>query len=186
MFHSPIVWLAGDQLAVSHEPQKADAIVVLSGDGESSYINQSYQRRTLDAIEYYKTGYASKIIISSGRDQNFSEMEIIKSLLIKRGIPENVIFITDKFPKSTYENINLLKELIKRNDIKSVILITSPYHSRRALWIFRKVMPEVNVLAPKVIDTPSKKIEWVANLDQLKVIMYEYSSIIYNYSKNQL
>jgi len=186
LFHSPIVWIAGDQLAVRHEPEKVDAIVVLSGDGETSYINQSYQRRTLDAIKYFKNGYASQIIISSGRDQTFSEVEIIKSLLIKREISEDVIFITNEYPKSTFENILLIKDMLIKKNIKSIILITSPYHSRRALWIFRKTFPELIVLAPKVIDTPSKEIEWSASVDQLRVIVYEYVSIIYNYSKNQI
>lgn len=186
IFYSPLVWLAGDQLAVSHDPQKVDAIVVFSGDGELGYINQSYQRRTLDAFEYFENGYASQIIISSGRDQTFSEVEIIKSLLIKRGIPEDVIFTADKYPRSTYENIILIKEILEKSNFKSILLVTSPYHSRRALWIFKKVMPELLVLAPKVIDTPSKEMEWVASLDQIKIITYEYLSIIYNYSKNQL
>jgi uncharacterized SAM-binding protein YcdF (DUF218 family)/glycosyltransferase involved in cell wall biosynthesis len=186
LFHSPIVWIAGDQLAVSHEPQKVDAIVVLSGDGEINYINQSYQRRTLDAIKYFKNGYASQIIISSGRDQTFSEVEIIKSLLVKRGVPEDVIFLINEYPKSTFENISLINDKLNKNNIKSIILITSPYHSRRALWIFRKTFPELIVLAPKVIDTPSKEIEWSTSVDQLRVIVYEYVSIIYNYSKNQI
>ena len=186
IFYSPIVWLAGDQLAVSHVPQKVDAIVVISGDGETSYINQGYQRRTLDAINYFNNGFASQIIIASGRDQKFSEMEIIKSLLIKRGIPENVIFITNKNPKSTYENILLIKYTLDEKNIKSILLLTSPYHSRRALWIFRKIDPELIVFAPKLIDSPNKEIEWSASVDQLRVIVYEYLSIIYNYTRNQL
>jgi uncharacterized SAM-binding protein YcdF (DUF218 family) len=186
VFYSPIVWLAGDQLAVSHVPQKVDAIVVLSGDGETNYINQSYQRRTLDAINYFNNGYASQIIISSGRDQTFSETEIIKSLLTKRGVPEHAIYISSKYPKTTYENILLITHTLNERNIKSILLITSPYHSRRALWIFRKIVPELIVISPKVIDTPSKNIEWTTSMDKLRVIIYEYISIIYNYSKNQL
>ena len=41
----------GEQLVVKDLPQKSDAIVVFSGDGEVSYQNLSYQKRALDAVE---------------------------------------------------------------------------------------------------------------------------------------
>lgn len=179
VFHTPLVWFAGDQLAVRHDPRAADAIVVFSGDGESSYINQSYQRRTLDAIRYFKSGYAPLIILSSGRNQTFSEVEIIRSLLINRGIPEQAIQILQKYPRSTFENVALVKGTLTERRVKSILLITSPYHSRRALWVWRKAMPELLVLAPAVVDTPKESPQWSASIDQIKVICYEYLAIAY-------
>ena len=186
LFYSPLVWFAGDELAVRHDPKKVDAIVVFSGDGESSYINQSYQRRTLDAIHYFKSGYAPLIILSSGKNQTISEVEIIRSLLINRQVPNNSIQILNEYPRSTYENVALVKEILTRNNINSILLITSPYHSRRALWVWRKAMPDLNVLAPIVVDTPKEEPQWSANLDQIKVIIYEYAAIVYYWYKGWL
>ena len=181
VLYTPIVWFAGDQLAVRHDPTVVDAIVVFSGDGESSYINQSYQRRTIDAIRFYKSGYAPLIILSSGKDQTFSEVEIIRSLLINRGVPEYAIEILGKYPRSTFENVALVKKTLKEHGVKSILLVTSPYHSRRALWIWRRAMPELLVLAPAVTDTPSLSPMWSANIDQIRVIFYEYFAIAYNW-----
>jgi uncharacterized SAM-binding protein YcdF (DUF218 family)/glycosyltransferase involved in cell wall biosynthesis len=186
LFYSPLVWFAGDELAVRHDPKKVDAIVVFSGDGESSYINQSYQRRTLDAIHYFKSGYAPLIILSSGKNQTISEVEIIRSLLINRQVPNNSIQILNEYPRSTYENVALVKEILTRNNVNSILLITSPYHSRRALWVWRKAMPDLNVLAPIVVDTPKEEPQWSANLDQIKVIIYEYAAIVYYWYKGWL
>ncbi len=184
--HTPLVWFAGDQLAVRHTPKVADAIVVFSGDGESSYINQSYQRRTLDAIHYYKSGYAPLIVLSSGKDQTFSEVEIIRSLLIDRGVPDRAIKILEKYPRSTFENVSFVKETLAERRAKSILLITSPYHSRRALWVWRKAMPELVVLAPAVVDTPKASPQWSASVDQIRVICYEYLAISYYWYKGWL
>jgi uncharacterized SAM-binding protein YcdF (DUF218 family) len=186
LFHSPLVWFAGNQLAVRHDPKKVDAIVVFSGDGESSYINQSYQRRTLDAVHYFKSGYAPLIILSSGRDQTISEVELIRSLLINRHVPESSIKILNQYPRSTFENVVLVKSILKKNNINSILLITSPYHSRRALWVWRKAMPELNVLAPALVDTPNDRPQWNANIYQIKVIIYEYTAIVYYWCRGFL
>ena len=179
VFNTPLVWFAGDQLAVRHDPQVTDAIVVFSGDGETSYINQSYQRRTLDAIEFYKSGYAPFILLSSGRDQTFSEVEIIRSLLINRGVPQSSIEILEMYPHSTFENVALVKDALARHGVRSILLITSPYHSRRALWVWRKAMPELVVLAPTVVDTPKASLQWSSSVDQIRIICYEYLAIAY-------
>ena len=179
LFSTPLVWFAGSQLAVQHIPKVVDAIVVFSGDGESSYINQSYQRRTLDAIHYYKSGYAPLIILSSGKDQTFSEVEIIRSLMINRGVPQHAIQILEEYPRSTFQNVSLIKEKLVNKGARSIILITSPYHSRRALWVWRASMPELEVLAPIVVDTPKSSPQWKADFAQIKVICYEYVAIAY-------
>lgn len=179
IFYTPIVWLAGDQLAVRNKPRIADAIVIFSGDGESSYINQSYQRRTLDAIWYFKSGYAPLIILSSGRTQTFSEVEIIKSLLINRGVPEHAIKILGKYPRSTFENVSMVRDALNDFQAKSILLITAPYHSQRALLVWKRVMPELEVLAPEVADTPNVSPQWSASIDQIRVICFEYLAIAY-------
>lgn len=179
IFYTPIVWVAGDQLAVRHNPSVADAIVIFSGDGESSYINQSYQRRTLDAIQYFESGYAPLIILSSGRTQTFSEVEIIKSLLINRGVPEHSIKILGKYPRSTFENVSLVRDALTELQAKSILLITAPYHSQRALLVWKRVMPELVVLAPVVADTPNANPQWTASIDQIRVICFEYLAIAY-------
>lgn len=186
LFYTPILWFAGNQLAVRHEPKVADAIVVFSGDGESNYINQSYQRRALDAIQYFKSGYAPLIILSSGKEQTFSEVEMIRSLLISRGVPDFAIQIIKKYPRSTFENVAFVKSVLEERRTKSILLITSPYHSRRALWVWRKAMPELAVLAPVVVDTPNASPQWSVSVDQIKVICYEYAAIAYYWWKGWL
>lgn len=186
LFFTPLVWLAGNQLVMRDQPKVSDAIVVFSGDGESNYFNQSYQRRALDAVNYFKAGYAPLIILSSGKYQTLSEVYIIRSLLIDRGVPDESIEIIDQFPISTYENVVFVNKRLIEHKLKSIIMITSPYHSRRALWVWKKVMPELLVLAPPVIDTPAASPQWRGSAGQMKVISYEYLAIAYYWCKGWL
>jgi uncharacterized SAM-binding protein YcdF (DUF218 family)/glycosyltransferase involved in cell wall biosynthesis len=186
IFQSPLVWFAGDYLSLKQEPKQADAIVIFSGDGESSYINQSYQRRTIDGIRYFKLGYAPLIILSSGRDQTFSEVSIIRQLLINNGVPEHSIKVQEKYPSSTFENVSDVKILLSEQKVKSVLFITSPYHSRRSLLVWKKVMPNLVVTVPAVVDTPKTTPQWRASTDQIKVICYEYAAIVYYWWKGYL
>ena len=48
MFHTPLAWLAGNYLAMRQPAVPASAIVVFSGNGQSDYINDSYQSRARD------------------------------------------------------------------------------------------------------------------------------------------
>jgi uncharacterized SAM-binding protein YcdF (DUF218 family) len=80
----------------------------------------------------------------------------------------------------------LVKDILNKHNINSILLITSPYHSRRALWVWRKAMPDLNVLAPVVIDTPNATPQWEANIYQIKVIIYEYAAILYYWWRGYL
>ena len=65
---------------------------------------------------------------------------------------KNAILLEDK-SRTTEEDARFTKEIINRHGYKSCILVTSPYHSRRAFKIFTKIMgAEI-----KIISAPSEK-----------------------------
>jgi len=177
VFHTPLVWFAGDQLVVRHAPQRADAIVVFSGDGESTYRNASYQRRALDAVRFYKQGYAPSIFLSSGREQTISDVQMIRLYLVDKGVPHSSIHILDKYPSSTYQNVVMVDQMLRTQGARSILFLTAPYHGRRALWVWRKQAPDIAILAPAVMDTPPGNPRWNATFDQIRVITYEYAAI---------
>jgi len=186
IFNTPLVWFAGDQLVVRHFPRRADAIVVFSGNGETSYRNDSYQRRALDAVRFYKRGYASTIYLSSGKEQDLSEVEIIKLYLEDKGVSKSAIHILDKYPTSTYDNVLMVNRELQAHGVKSILFLTAPYHGRRALWIWKKQATDLTVLTPAVVDTPSSSPQWSASIDQIRIITYEYAAIAYNWVQGRL
>ena len=178
IFYSPFFWFIGERLVVYGFPEKSDAIVVFSGDGEISYKNLSYQKRTLESIRLYKEGYADKIFLSSGREQTIADVEMIRLYLVNRGVPESSIYILDKYPNSTYQNVKMVKDKLDKNNINSVLFLTSPYHSLRSMLLWKKNAPDKRIIS-YVKKLPNNS--WNIGFDKIRVIAYEYTSIIYNW-----
>ena len=180
LFHTPLAWMAGECLVMRQPAVPASAIVVFSGNGQADYINDSFQLRARDAARYYAGGYARQLIISSGIVQTFSEVELIRSLLVSQGVPATAIHVITQFPASTRENVAIVNEELRRQGIKSILFVTAPYHARRGSMVWRKVAPDVHVTTVAVGDTPPARPQWTANLNQLRAIGYEYLAIAYN------
>ena len=171
----------GQKLIINDEPKKSDVIIGLSGYGQQSYINNSYQQRALDVFYYYNNKMGKKIILS-GRKQLVEEFDLMKALLISMGVPDKNIIVLNKPSSSTLENIRNLQELMDENDLNSANVITGSYHQKRLRIILDKVsenkvfhlVPETNINRDKI---------WFFEFSKLKVIIYETLSIIYNFLK---
>jgi uncharacterized SAM-binding protein YcdF (DUF218 family)/glycosyltransferase involved in cell wall biosynthesis len=180
-FYSPLFWLIGEQLIVKDTLKESDAIVVFSGDGKVSYRNLSYQDRALDAIDLYKQGYSDKIFLSSGREQNIADVEMIRLYLNSRGVPNQFIYTLDEYPNSTYQNVEKVKQSLNKNNIDSILFLTAPYHSLRSTLLWRKNAPNISVTTPDLRNLSSRGIQWDIGLDRMRVIVYEYAAIVYNW-----
>ena len=117
----------GEQLVERDLAKKSDAIVVFSGDGEVSYQNLSYQKRAINAIKFYNEGFSDKIFLSSGRKQTIADVDMIKLYLVSRGVSKSSIYVLEKYPSSTYENVKMIKQVLDENKVSSILFITSPY-----------------------------------------------------------
>jgi len=181
IFYSPLFWFMGEQLIDRNSPKKSDAIVVFSGDGKASYRNLSYQKRALDAVRFYKEGYADKIFLSSGREQAIADVEMIRLYLVSKGVPELSIYILEIYPNSTHQNVIMVKENLEKNNVKSILFLTAPYHLRRALLTWKKNAPNIEVTSPNLVNSSYSGMQWGLGLDKMRVIVYEYSAIVHNW-----
>jgi len=181
IFVSPLPYYLGQKLIINDTPKKSDAIIGLSGYGQQSYINNSYQQRALDVFYYYNKELGKKIILS-GRKQLVEEFDLMKALLMSLGIPKNDIIVLNRSSSSTFEDIKNLNTLMDENNLKSANIITGSYHQKRLSLILSKVtnnkkfhiVPETNINKDKI---------WFFEFSKLKVIVYEIISITYNFFK---
>ena len=179
IFNSSLVWQAGNYLRYFDQPQKSQALVLFSGDGQDSYINNSYQQRALDAIYYYKEGFFKNIYISSGREQTIPETQLIEAFIINSGIPKDLIFIQKKYPDTTKKNIENVYQELKKKKINKILFLTSPFHSRRAHLIWKNYN-DIEVISVKPINDNYHKKKFNMKFKDIKIIGYEYLSILYN------
>jgi uncharacterized SAM-binding protein YcdF (DUF218 family) len=109
-------------LCVDSGPAKADVIIVLGGGGA--------HERPVRAAELFNQHAAPRIIVSGAGDD-----EINRRALIRNGVPASAIEIEGQ-SRTTRQNAMYSIKLLRAQQIHSAIIVTSWYHSRRALRTF--------------------------------------------------
>jgi uncharacterized SAM-binding protein YcdF (DUF218 family) len=124
-----VVWFfPQDVLTVDSGMVNAGAIIVLGGGSHE---------RPLRAVELFKENAAPRIIISGEGDD-----EINRQLLLKARVPAAAIEVEGK-SRTTRENAEFTIKLLRAEKIRNAILVTSWYHSRRALKTFEHFAPDI-------------------------------------------
>jgi uncharacterized SAM-binding protein YcdF (DUF218 family) len=179
IFETNVLWWAAAPLKVSSPPAAADAIVVFAGGvGESGQAGGGYQERVKQAIDLYKGGYAKVLVLSSGYVYSFREAEVMRALAVDNGVPPGAIVLEQR-AASTYQNVAFVDEILRDHRWHRILLVSSPYHMRRAMMVWRKVDPGVTVIA-----TPSPQSQFYdhprpgATLEQIRGIVQEYIAIV--------
>jgi uncharacterized SAM-binding protein YcdF (DUF218 family)/glycosyltransferase involved in cell wall biosynthesis len=178
LFETPALWWAAAPLRLEAPPQPADAIVVFAGGvGESGQAGGGYQERVKQAVDLYRQGFAPRLIISSGFTFAFKEAEVMQALAIANGVPPSAIILETE-AANTYENVTLTRQVLARGGWHRILLVSSPYHMRRAVLVWRHVAPEITVVPEPVPASQFYVHERGASLTQIRGIVTEYAAIV--------
>jgi uncharacterized SAM-binding protein YcdF (DUF218 family) len=138
----PFVAWGGAKLLVVHSPvSRADAIVVMSGSA-------TFRERARHAAALYNQGRAPAIVLtndhlrgswSPAEQRNPFYYELSRDELRRAGVPDEKIAVIMVPITGTYDEAVLLKDYAVAHQLGSLLIVTSAYHSRRALWTFRHV-----------------------------------------------
>ncbi len=125
-------------LVVDDNPPKGDIIFLLNGDVHT---------RPFLAARLFHEGRADRIVIARAEDEPAvqaglfpNETDVAVRVMKKLGVPAGNISVIP-FPggaTSTRDEASVLRRYVDAHDIKRVILVTSAFHTRRALWIMQK------------------------------------------------
>ena len=183
LFHSPLLWYAAEPLHVAQPPVPADAIVVFAGGvGESGTAGGGYQERVKQAVDLYAKGLAPRVIFSSGYTFVFREAEMMKELAVSLGMPESAI-VLETNASNTKDNVAFVSSILAQQHWNSILLVSSPYHMRRALFVWRKLSPATAVIPVPVRASQFYSHDRGASLEQIQGIVHEYASIVYYWWK---
>jgi len=173
-------------LIVSAPLDKADAIVVLSG-------SSVFVERTQLAAQLYAEGRSSRVILTNDNRQggwlsceqrNPFFYERARWELERLGVPPSSIEVIDTPVGSTREEAVVVGNYAASKGLTSILIVTSAYHSRRALRTFRRVVKDdvtVGLVAvPPGLQTPNPGDWWLSSQgwrtvagEYLKLIGYE-------------
>ncbi|UOQ70553.1 YdcF family protein [Hymenobacter cellulosilyticus] len=106
------------------------------------YLSEGADRVT-HTLWLYRAKRIRRIIISGGsgslREVAHTEAQDIATLLRLAGVPSQDILLEER-SRNTRENALYTKQLLAQHpDIKTLVLVTSAFHQRRALGCFAKV-----------------------------------------------
>ena len=115
------------------EARQADIIVVLGAAEYNGRPSPVLRARLDHAFDLYRQGLSALILTSggSGGDPQFTEGEVGRDYLVRRGIPAEAIVVESE-GDTTVETILAVSEIMRRMDLHSAILVSDGYHIFRA------------------------------------------------------
>ncbi len=132
----PIFRLVGEGWVVEDTLEHSDAIFVLSDDN-------FYADRATRASQVYRQGLAPVVVASGRRLRPYAGIaELIEHDLIERGVPKDKILRVAHDADNTREEAITLALVAKQKKWRSIIVVTSNFHTRRARYIFTHVFPK--------------------------------------------
>lgn len=145
------------EVPVEQLPQ-ADAIVLLGGGMNAATNVCPYPNlcaaadRVWHAARIFKAGKAP-LIVPSGTGSDCCEVPFLVDL----GVPREAIR-AEAESRNTEENAKFVADLLKGRDHPKVLLVTSAWHTRRALLMYRRYAPDLEIVpAPSDYENTVKR-----------------------------
>ncbi len=171
----PVLLFIGDFLVIKDELKPADVIHVIAGpDYRSDY-----------AIQLYKQGYAKQIFFTGTwcSIHKVDHSEHGKERAVEQGVPPSAIVTDGTEIATTYSEAVRLKEYISASStpIHSIIVVSDPYHMRRARWAYRKVLGDhiIIQMAPVPFEQLPYPHRWWTDWESRDMVRDEYVKTVF-------
>ena len=164
--------VAGNALVEDDGAVRADAIVVLGGDG--------FGTRIIRAAELAKSGYAPRVLVSGPVNLLGHDTDATIVYAGRHGYPAS-LFEAIPLPEdvaSTRAEVRYLAKLLREQGVTSVDLVTSNYHTRRAAWLWRKENPGIRVNVVPAPDPYFSTGSWFNNREGEKIFLLEWTKTL--------
>src|SRR5437867_8675214 len=141
-------WAASELLVVTTDLPHADAIAVLSGA-------KAYLERTERAAQLFRDGRAPLVLLTNDglrgpwcvtRHDNPSYAQLAADELERHGVAADRIRIVPEVASGgTYVEAMRIREYASTHRLKSILIVTSEHHARRALWTMHQVFAQSGI-----------------------------------------
>ena len=172
----------GQWLVVNDPPERAQAIVVLSG---------LVPYRAMAAAEIFRQGWAPEVWLFKddprGTDEAFAhlgihrvkEEEYDQQVLERLGVPPAAVRVLDPPGTNTVSEATLIAGELRRQGGDRVILVTSPLHTRRVRAIWRKVVGDhLRAILRYDSAEPSDPDHWWRATQDVEAVVHELLGLI--------
>jgi uncharacterized SAM-binding protein YcdF (DUF218 family) len=133
---APLLRAAATAWIVNERLTKADVIVVLGGGPDT---------RPFEAARLFQLGMAPKVLLMNPRPSPATELgltpseaDLARGVLLKKGVPPGDIFVTADIVTNSYDESIAVRHWAGTNGVKSIIIPTDIFHTRRVRWLYGK------------------------------------------------
>ena len=146
--------------SVSQRNAKTDAIVVLAGG----------RGRIEEGVRLYRE-HQARYLFLIGVDPSVRKGDLFRERRGEGG--EEGVFL-EKVSSNTLENALYARDLLLKKEVGSILLITSRYHLKRAVLIFRNTLPKEIAIYSYPVDTRNLSEEWWSHGGSFRLLFSEF------------
>lgn len=183
---APALLVVDSGLAGKVVSNRVDAIIVLGGESWTRPARAAEVYQALLSSEAMPDG-AGHTTDNPARPTKVStrlwlivsgtgDGEVGRRKLVEQGVPEERILTEDK-STSTLENAQFSAELMRDRGLTNAIIVTSWFHSRRALACFEEVAPDLTFYSCPTAG-PSSNSVWLNRYERDRVLR-EYGKLLF-------
>jgi uncharacterized SAM-binding protein YcdF (DUF218 family) len=168
--------IAGEALVVRHAIDRPDAIISLASHEWERLPEAARQARAFtDATVYLTIPQVVTIFTCHDCANRVARLRAL-------GVEESrVQTLTLRGPGTYAEAVSSL-DVAKRTGAKRLLIVTSPYHTRRSLAVFRKVFEDSGVaigIEPAIASSQARPSTWWWHADDRAYVPYEWAALVY-------
>jgi len=157
---------------VVNQPQRSDVIVVLAGETD---------RRPARALQLFDQGYARRIVLdvpSNAKIYDFTQIELAEKYV--QSLPQSaVVSVCPIDGLSTKEEAKDVATCLGREKFETVLIVTSDFHTRRALSVFRRELPQYRYSVAASFNEEQFGVRWWTHRQWAKIFVDEWLRLLW-------
>jgi hypothetical protein len=167
------VWaMNAGRILVVDAPQTSNLILVLAGETD---------RRPAHALELLHQGFGRRVLIDVPADTkiyNVSQLELAQRYV--RNLPDSaVVRLCPIAGLSTREETHDVERCLTAQDGTRILIVTSDFHTRRALAIFRHELPDKKFSVAAARDPVEFGTRWWTHRQWAKTFAAEWVRVLW-------
>jgi uncharacterized SAM-binding protein YcdF (DUF218 family) len=150
---------------------RVDAAVILAGDPD--------YERTQAGAELVRSGTAHLLVLTGGEPGPGDSAESLRVKALAWGVPGERIRL-ETVSRGTRESLLAVAPILRQENVRTVALVTSPYHQRRAFLLARRVLPDMEVFNCPARPSSWSPRAWWRGSRSRRIVISEYAKIFYS------
>jgi uncharacterized SAM-binding protein YcdF (DUF218 family) len=162
---APAYWLI-----VEDPPERADAALVMTGDVDF--------QRTKAASRLVESGQARLLVLTGGEPWGGDSAQSLREVAVAHGVPPERIRM-ESVSENTRESLVAVAPILESEGVRSVILVTSPYHQLRAWRAARRALPGIRLINRPAPCSHWSPRGWWRQPRSRQLVLREYGKLLY-------